>query len=127
MANTQILLVEDDGLVAKDIQSMLERLGYDVSAVVAYGEEAIKKAEETRPDLVVMDIGLRGDMDGTEAAAHIREQLNIPVVYITAYGDDSTLERAEKTRPLGILIKPCGEEELHKGIELALSRGKKRN
>ena len=125
MANTQILLVEDDGLVARDIQNTLKRLGYDVSAVVAYGEEAIKKAEETRPDLVLMDIGLRGELDGTEAAVHICDKLEIPVVYITAYGDDKTLERAKKTQPLGILVKPCGEEELQEGIELALARKKK--
>ena len=127
MANTQILLVEDDGLVAKDIQNTLKKLGYDIFRIVAYGEEAVKVAAEMQPDLVLMDIGLRGDMDGTEAAAYIRDKLNIPVVYITAYGDDTTLGRAEKTKPLGIIIKPCGEKELHKGIELALSRNKLEN
>jgi DNA-binding NarL/FixJ family response regulator len=127
MADIQILLVEDDGLVAKDIQSILRRQGYSVSGVVAYGEEAIKKAEETSPDLVLMDIGLRGEMDGMEAAEYIREQLEIPVVYITSYGDEKTLELAEKTNPLSIIVKPCGEKEIHKSIELALSKYKSKS
>lgn len=120
MTNTQILLVEDEAIVAKDIQSMLIDLGYDVSAVVASGEEAIRKAEEAQPDLVLMDIGLKGEIDGIEAAKQIRNLFNIPIVYLTAYTDGATLQRAKTIRPIGIIIKPATEMELQAIIRKAL-------
>lgn len=120
MANTKILLVEDESIVAKDIQGILINLGYEVSGVVASGEEAVNKAEETQPDLVLMDIGLRGEIDGLEAAKKIQGSFNIPVVYLTAYADDKTLQRAETTQPFGIILKPVNEIDLHSALKKAL-------
>lgn len=120
MTNTQILLVEDEAIVAKDIQSMLIDLGYDVSAVVASGEEAIRKAGEAQPDLVLMDIGLKGEIDGIEAAKQIRDLFNIPIVYLTAYTDGTTLQRAKIMRPIDIIIKPVTEIKLQAIIRKAL-------
>lgn len=124
---TRILLVEDEGLVAVDVQSILRRLGYEVCGVVASGRKAIEKAAEVRPDIVMMDIGLRGNMDGIEAAKYIYDKFKIPIIYITAFCDDITLQKARQTEPLGIIIKPCGEVELYRGIELALSRHKSKS
>ncbi len=120
MANTQILIVEDEGIVAKDIENTLKKLGYAVPAIAFSGEEAIKKAAETLPDLVLMDIVLEGDMDGVEAAEQIRDRFDIPVVYLTAYANDKTLQRAKVTGPYGYILKPFEERELHTGIEIAL-------
>ena len=100
---TKILVVENEGIVAMHLKNMLKSLGYAVSAVVFSGEEAIKKAAETHPDLVLMDIRLKGEMDGIEAAEQIRVRFNIPVVYLTAYTDDETLQRAKVTEPFGLL------------------------
>jgi PAS domain S-box-containing protein len=124
MAKAQILVVEDEGIVALNIQSGLESLGYDVPVVVASGEEAIEEAERTRPDLVLMDIMLAGEMDGVEAAEQIRQRFNIPVIYLTAYVDDDTLQRARITEPFGYLLKPFEERELHTTIEMALYKHK---
>ena len=120
MANTKIMVVEDEGIVALDIQSKLEGKGYEVPAVVATGEEAVQKAGETRPDLVLMDIQLEGEMDGVEAAEQIRTRFAIPVVYLTAYSDDNTLQRAKIAEPFGYLLKPFEEKKLHTTIEIAL-------
>ncbi len=120
MANANILVVEDETIVAKYIQKWLRSLGYVVPAVVSSGEEAVEKARETRPDLVLMDIVLRGGMDGVEAAKEIRACLNIPIVFLTAYADDNTIERAKITEPFGYILKPFEERELHSTIEMAL-------
>ncbi|MBI4824892.1 MAG: response regulator [Nitrospirae bacterium] len=119
-AKTKILVVEDESVVAMHIANSLEKLGYEPVAVVASGEQAIIKAEETRPDLILMDIVLKGDMDGVEAAKQIREKFNIPVIYLTAYADDAILGRAKLTEPLGYIIKPFTERELRSAIEIAL-------
>jgi len=120
MAEIRIMIVEDEKIVAKDIQRMLERIGYVVPAAVSSGTEAIQKAEEAQPDLVLMDIMLKGDMDGVETAEHIRSRFQIPVIYITAYADDRTLNRAKVTEPYGYILKPFHEKELHITIEIAL-------
>jgi len=117
---TRILVVEDENIIAKDIQNELVGLGYDVLAVVARGEEAVEKAKETSPDLVLMDIIIKGKIDGIEAANQIRNRFNIPVVYLTAYADKKTLERAKITEPFGYLLKPFSEKELCGTIEMAL-------
>jgi PAS domain S-box-containing protein len=117
---TRILVVEDERIVARDIQNTLERLGYTVTATVPTGEEAVRKAEETRPDLALVDIVLSGAMDGIEAARHIHFVLGIPVVYLTAYTDDERLERARATEPVGYIVKPYTERELLATIEMAL-------
>lgn len=122
MTKARILIVEDEGVVAKDIRSTLKRLGYTVPAVVSSGEAAIERAADLRPDLVLMDIVLKGTMDGIEAAAQIRDRLDIPVVFLTAYGDDETLQRAQVTAPFGYILKPFGERELLISIEVALYR-----
>jgi PAS domain S-box-containing protein len=120
MTKNTILVVEDERIVAEDIRSSLNRLGYKVSAIASTGEEAIRKAAEMSPDLVLMDIMLQGNLDGVEAAAHIRSYFNIPIVYLTAYADNSTLQRAKQTEPFGYLLKPIEVRELHSAIETAL-------
>ncbi len=112
MENTRILVVEDEAIVAKDIEGSLKNLGYAVCGRVYTGEEAIQKVTETQPDLVLMDILLKGDMDGIETAQQIRTRFNIPVVYLTAHADEKTLRRAKMTQPYGYLTKPFEEKEL---------------
>ena len=124
MTNAQILIVEDEGIIAKDIQNTLESLGYAVPAIASSGEEAIKKTAETLPDLVLMDIVLEGHMDGVEAAEQIRDRFDIPVVYLTAYADNKTLQRAKITEPYGYILKPFSERELYTTIEMALYKHK---
>jgi hypothetical protein len=114
------MVVEDESIIAEDIQAMLESLGYTVPAIALSGEEAIQKAVETHPDLVLMDIVLRGKMDGVEAAEYLRIHHHMPVIYVTAYADEKTLRRAKLTEPFGYILKPFDERELHTAIELAL-------
>jgi PAS domain S-box-containing protein len=120
MTNVQVLVVEDESTIAVTIQDTLKRFGYSVPAIVCSGEEAIKKVAEMQLDLVLMDIRLEGSMDGVEAAEHIRSDFNVPVVYLTAYMDDSTVHRAMITEPFGFILKPFEPRELHTAIELAL-------
>ena len=112
MPNANILVVEDESIIAIDIRNRVLNLGYGVSGAAATGEDAIAIAEETLPDLVLMDIKLRGEMDGVEAASRIRLNLDIPVVYLTAYANASTVERAKFTEPFGYLVKPFELKEL---------------
>jgi PAS domain S-box-containing protein len=114
------MVVEDEGIIAQDIKNCLEGLGYNVPDVVFTGREAIQRAEELRPDLVLMDIVLKGDIDGIETASEIRKKYNIPIVYLTAYEDDKTLKRAKLTEPLGYILKPFEERYLRSSIEMAL-------
>lgn len=120
----KILVIEDQSIVAMDIQNRLESLNYIVTGTASSGAGAVKKAEETKPDLVLMDIMLKGDMDGVEAAEEIRYRFGIPVVYLTAYADTNTLQRAKITEPFGYILKPFQERELHSTIEMALYRHK---
>ena len=113
MKTRQILVVEDERIVADDIKMSLQRLGYVVSGMASSGEEAVKKAEETHPDLVLMDIVLEGETDGVEAASVIRFRFDIPVVYLTAYSDKKTLERAKVTEPFGYILKPFEDREVY--------------
>ena len=124
MNKRRILVVEDERLVAKHIENMVRGLGYDVAAVEATGEDAVRTALEKLPDLVLMDIMLRGEMDGITASEQIWDQAAIPVVYLTAYADESTLERAKVTEPFGYLLKPFEERELYTAIEMALYKHK---
>ncbi|BAZ10696.1 response regulator receiver sensor signal transduction histidine kinase [Calothrix sp. NIES-4071] len=117
-----ILVVEDERIIACDIRNFLERSGYNVPAIVAYGEQAIEKAEALVPDLILMDVMLKGEMSGIEAAEEIYSRCNIPVVYLTAYSDDSTLTKARHTQPFGYVLKPFDEAQLIATIEIALSR-----
>jgi PAS domain S-box-containing protein len=120
MTDAKILIVEDEAIVAKDLQYRLNKFGYTVPEIASSGEEAINKALQISPDLVLMDIRLKGKMDGIEAAQEIYRRLNIPVIYLTAYADDNTLERAKITEPFGYLIKPFKEKELQTNIEITL-------
>ncbi len=119
---TRILVVEDIAITAMDIKRRLQGLGYEVVGTVASGEEAIDRAERERPDLVLMDIKLKGEMDGVQAAEQVRRKLDIPVVYLTAYSDETTLQRAKVTQPFGYVLKPFEERELHTAVEMALYR-----
>lgn len=124
MPQPRILVVEDESIVAMGIEHRLKALGYQIIASVASGEVAIEKAAETQPDLVLMDIQLQDSMDGIEAAEHIRQQYNIPVVYLTAHTDHHTFQRAKVTEPFGYIIKPFHEGDLHITIEMALYKHK---
>ncbi|MBU7010626.1 MAG: PAS domain S-box protein [Theionarchaea archaeon] len=116
----KILIVEDEQIVAEDIRKSLQHLGYTVRGIAPAGKEALCKVEEELPDLALVDIVLKGDMDGIEVARRMRSQFNIPVVYLTAYDDEKTLNRARTTEPYGYLLKPYKERELHTTIEMAL-------
>jgi diguanylate cyclase (GGDEF)-like protein/PAS domain S-box-containing protein len=120
MKQARILVVEDESIVAADIQDRLETLGYEVPVTVGWGEKAVELAGTLRPDLVLMDIQLKGRMDGVEAADQIRQRFGIPVVYLTANADHPTVQRAKVTEPFGYVIKPFEERELHTTIEVAL-------
>ena len=124
MTTAKILVAEDESIVAKDIQDTLKRQGYDVPAIALSGEEAIEKAAEIQPDLVLMDIMLKGNVDGIAAAEQIRDRFNIPVVYLTAYADKEIVERARITEPFGYIIKPFEARELRTNIEIALYKHK---
>ena len=118
----KILIVEDEEVFAWHLRHILEEFGHQVLSTVASGEEAIQTAAATAPDLVLMDICLEGSIDGITAAAEIYNRLNIPVVYLTAYTDEETLQRALTTFPFGYLTKPIQEKELHTTINVALHR-----
>lgn len=120
MSKVNILITEDESIVAKDIQQSLKKLGYNVVGICNNGEDAIRSAEEKKPELVLMDIMLKGDMSGIEAADQIRQRFNIPVIFLTAYADESTLAKAKVTEPYGYIIKPFKEIDLHTSIEMAL-------
>jgi hypothetical protein len=116
----KVLVVEDESIVAKDIEVTLTNLGYAVTGVAGSGEEALGKIAEQSPDLVLMDIVLKGEMDGIATANEIRRRHHVPVVYLTAYADDETLRRAKVTEPFGYVLKPYEERELLTTIEVAL-------
>jgi len=118
----RILIVEDEGILAKHISSDLINLGYEVIGITASGESAVELAQSLGPDLVLMDIKLKGKMDGITAAEHIQELLGIPIVYLTAFSDTDSLERAKITNPFGYVIKPVATRELRAAIEIALYR-----
>lgn len=118
----QILIVEDERVIARDIRACLENLGYSITAIASSATEAIEKAAETRPDLILMDIRLKGEMDGIQAAQQIWNRYQIPFIYATGYSDKPTLERARTTAPFGYILKPIEERELFVAIETALQR-----
>lgn len=120
MDRKRIMIVEDESITAMSIKSSLKDAGYDVTSVVSTAEEAVMKAEEDQPDLVLMDIVLNGKMDGIEAALHIQSRFDIPVIYLTAYSDDKMISRIRETTPFGYIIKPFDERELRVAVELAL-------
>ena len=122
MPNESILVVEDEKMMAEGIRSILESYGYKVPSVATSGEEAVQKSELYDPDLVLMDVSLRGGMDGIEAADKIRNQFHIPVVYVTAFTNEEIIRRARITDPFGYVVKPFEAYELKTAIEIALQR-----
>ncbi len=122
MSEVKVLIVEDELLIAKGLARKLQKLGYSVVGIVSDGNKALEQVGETQPDLVLMDIVIKGEMDGIETAEKINESFNIPVIYVTAYADDSTLERAELTGSYGYILKPYKDRELHATIKLALRK-----
>jgi len=117
-----IIVVEDEALVALDLQARLQRLGYEVPAVVSTGEQAILVAEKFKPGLMVMDIVLKDEMDGLEAAEIIHSRLDIPIVFLTAYCDDKTLEKAKAAEPYGYINKPFEEIDLRVVLGIAFHK-----
>lgn len=122
MGEIKILIVEDELLIAKGLARKLEKLEYVVVGIASSSEAALQKVEETKPDLILMDIVIKGDMDGIETTKLIQEKFNIPVIYVTAYADDETLERAEETESYGYILKPFKEREVHAAIKIALKK-----
>jgi DNA-binding NarL/FixJ family response regulator len=121
-SSANILIVEDERLVALDLASTLKEIGYSVVGSVSTGEAAIEQAIKLCPDLVLMDIRLAGELDGIQAALQIQEKADIPIIYLTAYSDDPTLTRAKATGPFGYLVKPFRAPELRCAIEIGLHR-----
>ena len=124
MLQTKVLVVEDEVIVSRTIISQLKQLGYTVTASVSSGRQAMAEAIATKPDLVLMDIYLKGDMDGITTAGQIRQQFNIPVVFLTAFADRDTLKRAKISQPFGYVLKPFNENDLRVAIEIALYQHK---
>ena len=120
MSRTRILVVEDETIVALDVKERLTELGYEVTGVAERGDQALDLVNATRPDLVLMDIRLKGEMDGITAAEKIRQRWRIPVIYLTAFSEDPTFQRAKVTEPFGYIIKPVEDREIQWAIEMAL-------
>lgn len=120
MKKQSIMVVEDERIIARDIQATLQRAGYHVPSLAASGEEAVAIASRVKPDLVLMDIVLQGQMDGIMAAGRIRQDFGIPVIYLSSYGDPPILERAKATEPIGYILKPYEEKDLLTTIEMVL-------
>ena len=126
MEKLNILVVEDEAILAMDLKRIITKIGYNVMKVIRYGEEAIEYVNncETPPDLILMDVVLAGSMNGTQTAGEIQKKKNIPVIYITAYSDDHIVMNARQTNPFGYILKPFDERTLRIAIELALNKHK---
>lgn len=122
MQNTKILIIEDDRLTALDLRNTLRRIGYSVSDPVATGAEAVAKVKEVKPDLIITDISLEGDLDGIDTVHVIQKDLDVPVIYFTAYSSPEMFKRALETNPYGYLVKPVSMDDLYTTIETALKR-----
>jgi CheY-like chemotaxis protein len=120
MSAKSVLLVEDDDIIAKIADWRLNNLGYRVCGRAVSGAEAMEMVVKFKPDIVLMDINLRGELDGIETAKMIKKGFNIPVIYVTSHSDGPTVERARETRPDGFIIKPFDDNDLRVAIELVL-------
>ncbi|MGZ3743914.1 MAG: hybrid sensor histidine kinase/response regulator [Pseudobdellovibrionaceae bacterium] len=127
MKRQRILIVEDETIVAKDLELTLEHLGYEVIGNFDNGQDAYKAALEKKPDLLLMDIFLKGEMDGIETSNRIKTELNIPVVFLSAFSDELTLKRAKETKPHGYITKPFEEKDLYITVEMVLNKSKLEN
>jgi len=121
-AGSRVAIAEDEALIAEELKLRLTRMGLFVSGVAATGQAAMQLAESTRPSLMLMDIRLRGELDGIDAAMEIVQRWQIPIVFLTAHSDDATIERARRVGPYGFLIKPVGDRELRATVTMALHR-----
>lgn len=121
-STSKILIVEDEGIVAFNLQQRLQHMGYHITGLAESGQEGLALVSRERPDLVLMDIHIKGEMDGIELASALNRDFDLPIIYLTAYSEDTTLERARRTRPYGYLIKPFSERELHATVQMALER-----
>ncbi|TFG72667.1 MAG: response regulator [Anaerolineales bacterium] len=124
MEKAKIIIVEDESITAYDLQVRLENMGYTVPAIASSGDQAIRAVAAHQPDLLLMDINIRGERDGITVAQEIRERFDIPIIYLTAFADTATIERASYTEPFGYLIKPFQEQELYSNVEMALYKHK---
>lgn len=122
MSGEKILLVEDDDIIARVEDWRLKNLGYTVCGRATNGAEAIELVADKKPDIVLMDINIRGDIDGIETTKRIKKTYNVPVIYVTSHSDGATLERAKETKPDGFIIKPFDDNDLRVAIELALRK-----
>lgn len=120
MEAPQIFIVEDEFIIADDIQESLREIGYSVCGMAASGEAAMEKLEQIRPDLILMDVFLKGGMDGIETADRVRAAFDVPVVFLTAYANDDIIDKAKTTGAFGYLIKPFTDRELRAAIEMAM-------
>jgi CheY-like chemotaxis protein len=121
MKKTKIIIVEDNNIIALDLKHSLEKLGYEIIAVVTSGEEALAQTLELKPDLVIMDIKLRDNMDGIEVARSIHTKECIPILFVSAYGDNETIQRAEKCADkIGYIVKPYNNDQLFSSVEKLL-------
>lgn len=125
MEKLNIFIVEDESIVAKDIQNNLIKLGYNVLGIANNGNDAIEQIKNLNPDVVLMDIMIKGDLTGIEVAEQIKKFVNVPVIFLTAYSDESTLSRAKVTEPYGYILKPFKEIDLHSTIEMAVYKHQK--
>ncbi len=125
MEKLNIFILEDESIVAKDIQNNLIKLGYNVLGIANNGKDAINQIKELNPDVVLMDIMIKGDLTGIEVAEQIKKFVNVPVIFLTAYADESTLSRAKVTEPYGYILKPFKEIDLHSTIEMAVYKHQK--
>ena len=125
MKSINVLVVEDENIVAKDIQMSLKKMGYSVVGAASSGEKALEILKEKKPDIILMDIMLKGKMSGIDTAEAVKEEYDLPVIFLTAYADEDTLSKAKITEPYGYILKPFKEIDLHTSIEMALYKHKK--
>ncbi len=125
MNQKKILVVEDEVILGIDLREKLKNLGYrPYPEVIRYGEEVLEAAQKSKPDLILMDIQLKGEMNGIQAAIFVQDTINIPVIFLTAFADNKTLENAKKAGPYGYLKKPVKDEDLQIALEIGLNKSK---
>ena len=122
MSKVQIMIVEDDMIIAADISMQLVQLGYEVTGILPRGEDALQQLESAQPDIILMDINLKGELDGVETAQEIYDRYQLPLIYLTANADDATFQRARSTKPYAFISKPFEQSDLQRSIELVISR-----
>jgi len=127
MQQKKVLIVEDEGVVALSLQSILTKMGYTIIGTAITGDEAVKLAQERSPDVILMDIHIKGSMDGIQTTEKINEFSDVPVIFLTAYADDETVARALKTRSHSYLVKPVNQRELYSNIEFAIYKRRLRD